>query len=85
VLVGRTLQHRLADIVAADNVKDLVAGQPQVIQTSSYELFVLRLADNFEVVLKANHNSVPTLENGAVNWAQVTRVQVLSVEEVPHT
>lgn len=82
--VATALQRRLADIVAAGNARDLVAGQPRVVPGSPHEELVLQLADNFEVILKANHNSVAVLENGAVDWAQVTRVQVMSIEEVVH-
>lgn len=80
--VARALQSRLADIGAAANVKDLVAGQPRIVPASPHEQLVLRLEDNFEIELKANHNSVPMLTNEAVDWAQVTRVQVLSIKEV---
>lgn len=82
VLGARALQRRLAEIVAAESVEDLVAGQPRFIRENPHEQLVLRVGDNFEVVLKVNHNSVPMLESGTVDWAQVTRVQVLSIKEV---
>lgn len=84
IRMARTLQRRLADITAADNATDLIAGQPRVSPAMPHEHMVIRLTAEFEIVLKANHNSVPTLHDGRVDWGQVSRVQILSIQEVAH-
>src|SRR5690349_21716962 len=69
IRLARTLRHRLADIAAAENAKDLIAGRPRAIPAMPYEHLIVELDTDFEIVLKANHNSVMTLRSGAVDWA----------------
>jgi hypothetical protein len=82
VHAARTLQHRLADLMAAENATDIIAGQPRIVAATPHQRMVVQLTRKFEIVLSANHNSVPTLKDGAVDWSSVTRVQILSIEEV---
>src|SRR5687768_270679 len=75
VRVARALQHRLADLVAAEDVTELIAGSPRSVAADPHERMVIQLTPQFEIVLAANHNAVPTRANGSVDWSRVTRVQ----------
>lgn len=84
VRVAEMLQHRLADIAAAKNATDLVAGGPNTVSADPHEHLVLSLSPHYQLVMSANHNSVRTLPDGSVDWSAVARVQILRIEEVAH-
>ena len=82
--MARILQHRLADFAAAECASDLVAGNPSIVLANPEERMVIKLGMDFQIILIANHNKVPKLPSGRVNWAEVTRLQILSIEEIAH-
>lgn len=79
--VARKLKHRLADLRAAESVKDLVAGRPRETESANPGCFVVDLADGFRLAFCANHNNVPLLPTGKVDWAAVNRVRILRIED----
>lgn len=78
--VAKELRARIADLQAADTAGDLPAGKPRRM-TGKPDLFVLDLARGFRLILRANHSRVPVLQNGHVDWTQVSRVMILRIED----
>ncbi len=78
--VALKLRRRLADMRAATCVKDLVAGQPRELENPGRRNIVVGLCKGFRIVFCANHNVVPVLNSGGVDWAKVSRVKILRVE-----
>lgn len=74
------LKRRLADLRAAPDVTDLVAGNPRPALHSKKELMI-DLADGFTVFLTANHAANPRLRSGDVDWSKVSRVRLLRIEK----
>lgn len=74
------LKRRLADLRAAANATDLVAGNPKPAPDSKEEL-MLDLADGFTVFLTANHAAIPRLRSGHIDWSNVSRVKLLRIEK----
>jgi len=74
------LKRRLADLRAAANVTDLVAGNPRPAPQSKKEL-MLDLADGFAVFLTANHAANPRRRSGDIDWSKVSRVRLLRIEK----
>ena len=80
VRVAEMLKRRLADLRAATCVEDLVAGRPRKLEGAHQRQIAVELCDSFHFVFCANHNAVPLLESGAIDWAKVSRVKILRIE-----
>lgn len=76
---ANALKRRLADLRAAENVRDLIAGNPRPAPRSKEHL-LLDLEDGWALILAANHTTVPRLGSGAVDWSNA-RVKVLRIEK----
>lgn len=78
VAAASFLRRRLADLIAAGTVKDLVVPRPIQVDGNPGSL-ALQLDDATDLVFCANHDLVPTLKSGLVDWSKVTRVKLLEV------
>ena len=72
------LHRRLADLRAATSVRDLVAGCPKELNNELQ--VVMQICRGYRVIFCANHNKVPLLKCGSVNWSEVTRVKILEIQ-----
>lgn len=79
--VAEKLKARLADLRAASCVKDLVAGRPRHLAGRRPTSLGINLSDGWRFVICANHNDVPQLKSGAVDWARVNRVKVVDIDK----
>ncbi len=70
------LRRRLADIIAADNVTDIIAGNPHSLKGDREGQFSVSLAGGTRLVFKPDHDTVPKRKDGSVNWASVTSITV---------
>jgi hypothetical protein len=77
---ANVLKRRLADLRAAANASELVAGNPRPGRRSKDEL-MLDLAAGCAVILAVNHVTVPRLDSGAIDWSNVSRVKLLRIEK----
>jgi plasmid maintenance system killer protein len=78
-LAGPSLHARLADLKAADSPVDLVdLGFAEFDQVSK-DRIVIFIDDRYHVHAAANHKPLPG-PPGQLDWKQVTRVKILSIE-----
>jgi hypothetical protein len=78
-LAGPSLHARLADLKAADSPADLVDwGFAEFDQTSN-DRIVIFIDDCYRILAAANHKRPPG-PPGQLDWKQVTRVKILSIE-----
>ena len=75
--VARKLRHRIADLVAANRIEDLLAGNPREINGAE---MAMDLCDGFRLVFCPGHTTIPHLESGAINWSKVSRIKILGIE-----
>jgi len=78
--VAEKLWARLADMRAAESPKELPAGRPTVITYANRECMTVLLSHGFRILFCANHNTVPLLKNGSVDWSLVSRIKILQIE-----
>ena len=76
---ARKLQSRLADIVAAQNVTELVAGNPHPLTGDRIGSLSIALHRGHRLVLRPDHDPVPSLEDGGIDWRCVTSVRVVEI------
>ena len=78
--VGHSLMRRLADLRAATSIRDVIAGQPTEMAGSQPQV-TIDLGDGHWMVLIPNHVNNPRTHKGDVDWARVSRVQVVEIAE----
>lgn len=78
--MAEQLEGRLADLRAARYVKDLVAGRPKEVQGVHNTEIAVDLGDGSRIVFCANHNAIPLLESGSVDWSRISRIKILRIE-----
>lgn len=76
---AEALRTRLDDIRAADNVFDLLAGQPTASAHDGVECYTVNLAEGVRLVFVPGHNQPRVNPQGGVDWARVRRVRVVAV------
>ena len=74
--VATLLRARLADVTAAETVDDLIA---ILLNKRKDEVIQMQLGSKACIRLRANHNPMPLLPDGAIDWSRVSRLQVLEV------
>lgn len=75
---AKKLRTRLADLAAARNVTDLVAGHPHPLQGDRRGQFALRLHGGYRLVFEPAQLPAP-LHDGAIDWSQVTAVRIVFI------
>src|SRR6266446_3873509 len=78
-LGAKKLKIRLADLRAASNVGELVTGRPHPLKGDRAGQLALDLQGADRLVIKVENDPIPKLQDGAVDWAQVNKVQVVFV------
>jgi hypothetical protein len=70
------LRARIADLRAADTVRDLIAGRPALLD--SPPRVVIGVGDG-RLVCAVNHLAVSRTEDGSVDWQRVRRLRVTDI------
>ena len=73
------LKHRLADLRAATSVKDLLAGQPRLLDGTDNQQMVLDLCEGRQLVFCANHLNNPADKDGKLDWPSISRIKILRI------
>jgi len=76
--IADMLRHRLADIDAASNPNELVAGNPRL--SNAQDSMVVDLCDGYKIVFAPNHANNPMTPQGALDWKRVRSVKILRIE-----
>jgi proteic killer suppression protein len=79
--VAAGLERRLADLEAATHVRELIAGAPRELDGACRGQIAVELGDGHVMVLSANHQPMPSLASGGVDWSRVNRVKILRIEK----
>jgi hypothetical protein len=74
--VAEQLKRRLADLRAASSIDELPVAKPRKVAGTC----VFELPEGYRLIVAPNHPKNPLLSSGAVDWAEVTRTKVLSIE-----
>ena len=77
--VAKKLKSRLADIVAAKRVGDLVVGKPHPLKGNRLGQFSLTLHRGIRLVFEPMMDEVPTTDDGSINWPEVTGINILFI------
>lgn len=70
------LRTRLADLVAASRVSDLVAGHPHPLSGELQGQFALNLTGGWRLVFAPANDPVPRRDDASIDWSAVTIVSI---------
>ena len=73
------LMHRLADLRAANQVFDLIIGNPHEISGPCPRDFSIDICTNISIILCSNHSLNPLLQDGCIDWSKVSRIKILRI------
>lgn len=74
------LKNRLTDMIAATTVSEIPPiGNPREIEGNPHTHYVIDLCDGFHICVSANHLKPPLLENGNLDWPNVSRIKILQI------
>ena len=76
---AKKLQSRLADIVAAERVGDLVVGKPHPLSGDRKGQFSLTLHGGVRLVFEPLMDEVPTNDDGSISWPNVSGVRIVFI------
>lgn len=82
---ARKLHSRLADIEAAHNVTELIAGSPHPLKGDREGDFSLKLDGGRRLVFRPEHDPLPRLEDRGVDWGNVTAVRIVEIGDYHNT
>ena len=76
---AKKLQRRLADLAAATNVGELVAGRPHPLAGDRKGQFALDLDGACRLVFESADEPVPLHGAGGVDWPRVKKVRIVFI------
>lgn len=79
--VAEKLKHRLADMISARTVTDLVAGELHEVDGAHPRNMAVKISEGVRLVFSANHNEMPLSRPGAVDWSKVRRIKLVRIED----
>jgi hypothetical protein len=80
VEVANKLQDRLSDILAANNLADIVVGNPKPIVIDAESFFRFTLVGNVFLNVKCGHVNPPLNSEKQIDWPNVSYVKIISIQ-----
>ncbi|NJR31836.1 MAG: killer suppression protein HigA [Chamaesiphon sp. CSU_1_12] len=76
---ARKLKARLANLMAAEVVTDIVAGRPHPLKGDRLGQFALDLEGGRRLVFESANEPIPVNEDGGIDWSQVTEIKIVFI------
>ena len=76
---ARKLQLRLAELFAAESVKELVAGRPHPLTHDRFGEFAVDLHGGHRLIFKPTRQPPPMLPDGGIDWSSVTQITIIEI------
>jgi proteic killer suppression protein len=76
--VAEKLKNRLADIIAAEQVDEVIAGSPKI-KGKLRDRIEINLGGGIRLVVCSNHHSPAVTKDGRVDWLHVSRLKVVHI------
>ena len=76
--VATSLRRRLADLLAAANIHDLVIGGPYALDGGSSKMAV-HLYAPYQLIIANNHKTPVQCADGTIDWRHVDRIKIIDI------
>lgn len=81
-VAAKYLQHRVADLLSADNPTELLAGNPRVLGDGT---FAIDYSMGAEIRFVPNHRNYRAREPNGIDWSTVYRIRITSISTYGRT
>jgi len=71
---------RISDLRAAQDVNDIIVGNPTTFGDNN-DSFSVDISDNNKIIFVSNHSNTPTKPNGDTDWENVYRIKITHIGE----
>jgi len=78
---AKKLRNRFADMCAASNVSELIAGSPHQLKGDRKGQFAVNLADGKRLIFEPADNPPPKNEDGSIDWFNVSKVRIIDIRD----
>lgn len=75
------LHDRLADIVAASSINDLIVGNLKEIQDKNGVIYKIDICELYELVFKSNHIPTQTIVTGPIERININKIKILAIQK----
>lgn len=79
---ARNLQARLADIISAENMRELIVGKARTPAGYDEDYFIVDIGESRVVLLKSIHAKRPISDLGGIDLSRVTRVKIVGIKTI---
>lgn len=76
---AKKLQLRLAELFAAESVRELIAGRPHPLAHDRVGQFAVDLHRGHRLIFKPAKEQPPTLPDGGVDWSNVSAITIIEI------
>lgn len=76
---ARRLKARMADLFAAHNPTELVAGHPHALKGDRKGQYAVNLQGGVRLCLEPDRKPPPALPDGGIDWARVTEIVIVFI------
>lgn len=76
---ARKLRSRLADLLAAETVQELVAGRPHPLKGDRAGQFAVDLEGGNRLVFESAKDPIPYKDDGSIDWSKVSQVCIVFI------
>lgn len=80
IAAAEALHRRIADLMAAKTIYDILLGNPRLVQNASGGKMAIDISEEYILIISANHTTNPLTSDKRVDWTRVRRVKVLKIE-----
>src|SRR3990172_3048075 len=77
---AKKLKSRLADLVAASTLAEIVAGRPHPLKGDRLGEFALDLRGGYRLIL-VPIDPMPKTKDDAIDWYRVNQIRIMSIED----
>jgi hypothetical protein len=79
--VSSKLHARLADLSAAKEINELLAGKPAINEDNLNE-YKIELSNVWRLIFCSNHVKPPLDKKDNIDWSHVTRIKILRIQNL---
>jgi toxin HigB-1 len=76
---ARKLRSRLADLLAAETVQELIAGRPHPLKGDRAGQFAVDLDSGNRLVFESANDPIPYKDDGSIDWSNVSQVCIVFI------
>lgn len=82
--LARKISQRLKDLSDADNLeimRTLPAARCHELTGDRKGELAVDVSGNYRMIFEPNHNPLPIKDKGGLNWEQITKIQIIEIED----